>query len=52
MRRFTALYLGLCHATSWPPTDEGLQAFVLQILKGMRLPDGRMHWQKGGETNA
>ena len=48
MRRFAALYLGLCHADHWHPTDAGLRAFVEQIINGMRLPDGRMHWQKGG----
>ncbi len=46
MRRFAALYLGQCHAFGWTPTDEGLMAFVLQILEGMRQPDGRMHWQQ------
>ena len=46
MRRFAALYLGQCHAFGWTPTDEGLMAFVLQILVGMRQPDGRMHWQQ------
>ena len=48
MRRFAALYLGLCHAHHWHPTDAGLRAFVEQIINGMRLSDGRMHWQKGG----
>ena len=45
MRRFAALYLGLCRAHHWSPTDAGLRAFVGQIINGLRLPDGRMYWQ-------
>ena len=45
MRRFAALYLGRCHAEGWHPTDQGLMAFVAQILKGLRQPDGRMFWE-------
>ena len=45
MRRFVALYIDLCHAHHWSPTDAGLRAFVKQIISGLRLPDGRMHWQ-------
>mgnify|MGYP001123960588 CR=1 FL=1 len=33
MRRYAALYLGLCHAWGWTPSDEGLQD-----------QNGRMRW--------
>lgn len=46
MRRIPALYLGCCHTWGWTPSDDGLRAFVQQIINGLRLPDGRMFWQE------
>lgn len=46
MRRFAALYLCRCHAMGWIPSDQGLRAFVQQIISQMRLPDGRMFWEQ------
>ncbi len=46
MRRLAALYLGLCHAWGWTPTDKGLRAFVGQVASGIRSPNGQMHWQR------
>lgn len=44
MRRYAALYLGLCHVWGGSPSDEGLRAFVRQILSGLRDQSGRMRW--------
>ena len=44
MRRYAALYLGLCHAWGWTPNDEGLRAFVRQMPSGLRDQNGRMRW--------
>lgn len=44
MRRYAALYLGLCHAWGWTSSDEGLRAFVRQVLSGLRDQNGRMRW--------
>lgn len=39
-------YLGLCHARGWPPSDEGLKAFLRQRKMGWRDWTGRMIWPK------
>lgn len=45
MRRFAVRYLKLCRTWGWTPSDEGLRAFVRQILSGLRKKNGQMHWQ-------
>lgn len=46
MKYLHAIYLGLCHAYGWLPSDEGLEAFKAQVSSGLRGPDGRIIWKE------
>lgn len=46
LRKDYLLYLGLCHAWGWSPSDRGLEEFLRQLKAGWRDKNGRMIWPK------